>query len=291
MNPQKTVRCTATALCSVIALLFLGLPLNGCDRESFLPGYPGARTILPAECSDRVYVLPDGRNIVYKSKDGSRLLDVATGEDVPMPVNLASVVWLDDELLYTPATTRLAEPQKHYVTIIRPLSAVELDLLPPDSAALSQYVRGADVIYAYPEATGSKDYRVLLLNLDPAGKPIGGQVIQWARNLDVLLEGMPYKTPHHPYYDGGIPRSLNQPQFKFLSPDGKYYYTCPRQSGLHIYTHEGQLLNSANVSEEIYCYGWAWDNSGVYFQEWNIYGGWGGPPPRWGPLELLPVRP
>lgn len=283
-----------TGIAAIAMLLFLLLLTSGCNEEEGpLPGYPGAQTILPAEESERVYVLPDGRHIFFLTEAGMMLLDVATGQELPVPADIHQVTWLDDGLLYGKGYDRsrtLESVDTHYVIYIQPLSVIELERLPRDSDTLLQHARQADIIYAYadPDLVGSKYYRLLLLRLDTSGKVTGGYVVQDADNPDVLLTGIPYQIPYHPYYrNDGFPRSAPS----FPSPDGKYYYTCPMQPALEVFTQEGELLNSVTVSHQVLCYGWAWDSSGVYFQQWDIHGGWGSPPTRRGPLELLPVRP
>jgi len=249
---------------------------------------PAAEMILPADRAGWVYVLPDGRRILFRSEDDTSLtlLDVATGEKVPISKEMTVAEWIDDELLYGES----GDGQNHYVVNLQSLSVVKLDALPANSAAIPRYVQEAGGIYAI--ATGEVGHNLLLLERDRSGNVIGGYVVEEVRNLGMLLASVPYKMPpDHPYYDAS---EENVP-----SLDGQHYYTCSL-SALGIYSQEGELLRSVSASDsdsgsdlgsdtELHCHGWAWDSGGVYFQEWRTAGE--DSFTQNGPLELLEVEP
>jgi hypothetical protein len=110
---------------------------------------------------------------------------------------------------------------------------------------------------------------------------VGGYAVYDVHDPDALLAGRPYKiVPPFSYNSTG----------KHLSPDGDYYYTCDGFVTLRIYSQQGDLLNFAGPSDSdlgLICYGWAWDGSGVFIQEFGQ-----GPAigeHRIGPLQLLDV--
>lgn len=273
---------------AVAGLLFLLLVLSsGCIcikvEEGPLAGHRGARTILPAEKAWWIYVLPDGRRILYEMPsqgpgDPGRLmlLDVATGKEVLISKGMSWAEWLDDELLYGEGSSgSVRGPDYYYVVNLRPLSVVRLEALPGGAEALPRSIHEADSIYALVTDSENKKYRLLLLQRGPSGEVTQGYYAEDVRNLEVLLAGIPYRLAPPLVYNS-------------VSPDGQYYYACRTRDTLEmrIYSQRGDLLNSVVPhSYTLTCYGWAWDSSGVYFQE---DGGWSR---RVGPLELLPVKP
>lgn len=278
-RPRKDAR-----LIAALGLLFVLMTLLGCVHPrsstspvsalSPLPTTTTAnrpRLVLPAEKAAFVYVLPDGRGIVFRVEDELVLLDVATGRETPIPGRMAWVVWLDDNLLYGESDDEC------YVATLQPVSVVGLETLPADSAALAGHIRAAGDLYVL---TTAKGHALLLLGRDASGNVTQGYVVQGARNLELLLAGIPYKTPSpHPYYSE---------QEQYPSPDGRYYYTCAEAPGtLRIYSRDGRPLNSVSTpGSTLACHGWAADSSGVYFQA-NPSGS----AFKVGPLELLPVGP
>lgn len=260
----------------IIGILLL-LPLLSClSKEGPLPGHPGARLILPADKAEWVSVLPDGRRILFNPGFGYflTLLDVGTGNEIPISKEIATAGWFDDELVYG-----FGYGEKHFVVDLRLFSVIKLESLPPGSPALPRHIREADAVYVLGNGA-----ILLLLEREPSGTVTGGYAAMNVRNLDMLLAGIPYKVP--PSF--GDP---NSGQEEHPSPDGRYYYTCKHtvpDEVLRIYSQQGDLLNFVSVSNTLTCYGWAWDNSGVYFRE-SVTPMIG--PARFSPLQLLPVRP
>jgi len=281
--------------------LFLLFLLPGCTWGAPTPlpprpPTPGIETILPAGKAEQVYVLPDGRRVLFREeppgyKSPLMLLDVATGQEVLVSEEMDWAEWLDKELLYEHGTRVSGEDQ--YVVNLQPLAVVKLKWLPADAEALPGHVQEADDVYAI--ATGSREgsrvYTLLIVERDPSGNVTRGYVTTEVRNLDTLLGDIPYKKPpRHPYYNTNLS--------EYPSPDGQYYYTWVRGSSakpdiLQIYSQQGMLLNSVSASSSnwlLICHGWAWDSSGVYFQESRKVGFWGSPY-EYSPLELLRVNP
>jgi hypothetical protein len=278
----------------IVALLLLVPLLCCCGEGEFLAGHPGARTILPADKAEGTYVLPDGREILFSMPDGLMMLDAATGAETVISKEIASAVWLGDDLLYGQAATQ------RFVVNLRPLKVVKLEALPAESPDLPTRLREADAIYVEAATTGLNDYNLLLLNRDPDGSVGGGYFVGEVRNMEVLLAGLPYQLrPDNPYYlSGGSADGTQKTMERLPSLDGQYYYKCGENGVaplLQIYAQDGTPLNSIAVPNgdfDLQCQGWAWDNSGVYFQEGeSAVGSLFKPRPRNGPLELLPVRP
>lgn len=257
-----------------VRLLFLLLSYLLCGCTPL--GVPTTRTILPADKAVLLYFLPDGRRIVYTapSQPSIMLLDVATGQSVPVPEN-AGVLPLDDDLLYgEDSSTGI---RYYYVVDLGPMVAIRLEPLPGGMEALPRYAREADSIYAMVTDSSLGKYMLLFLQHDPVGDVTQGYYVSGVRDLDALLSGIPYKTP---------PPSFSCPwNEKVPSPDGRYYYIL--YGGLRIYSHQGELLNT-DSRKHLCCYGWAWDSSGVYVQERRegmIVS------PQVGPLELFLAEP
>lgn len=285
----------STRRATAIVALFLLLPLLACCVEAeFLAGHPGARLILPAEKAWRTYVLPNGREILFSMPDGLMLLDAATGAETVISQEIASAVWLGGDLLYGQAATQ------RFVVNLRPLKVVKLEALPRDSPDLPTRLREANAIYVEVATTGLHNYNLLLLNRDPDGTVTGGYFVGEARNVEELLAGLSYQfRPDNPYYLFWGSADGSRKTMEWIpSLDGQYYYKCGSNGVaplLKIYARDGTPLNSIGVPSgdfELHCQGWAWDNSGVYFQEWeSSQGARFKPRVRYGPLELLPVRP
>lgn len=265
----RQTRDKAVAIAGLLFLLLTGSVL-GCSpfRSSRVS------TILPGETAHFVSVLPDRRRILHAGPSHPiSLLDVSTGQDVPIPENVGAFP-LDDELLYG-----WSEKWELYVVNLQPLTAVKLEPLPGGLDALPGRAHETDSIYAIE--TGTDKYMLLLLERDLAGIVTAGYSVGVTGNLDTLLAGVPYKLPPslYPYCP---------PHEKVPSPDGQYYYV--NVPGLQIFSRQGELLNSISASSgaSLYCYGWAWDSSGVYVQEIRV-----GMflLPDIGPLQLLLAKP
>jgi hypothetical protein len=222
-----------------------------------------------------LYFLPDGRRIVYTApaQPAIMLLDVATGQSVPIPEN-AGVLPLDDNLLY--GEDRSTGALYYWVADLGSMVAIRLEPLPGGQEALPGRIPEADSIYALE--TDTEKYTLLLLTRDRDGNVSQGYFIGGVRGLETLLAGVPYKIP--PPSESHCPWNEEVP-----SPDGRYYYIL--YGGLRIYSRSGELLNT-DARKHSYCYGWAWDSSGVYVQERRM----GMTRPlQVGPLELLLVEP
>ena len=257
-----------------VGLLFLLLSYLLCGCAPL--GVPTTRTILPADKAVLLYFLPDGRRIVYTapSQPSIMLLDVATGQSVPIP-ETAGVLPLDNDLLYgEDSSTGI---RYYYVVDLGPMAAIRLEPLPGGQEALPERIQEADSIYAIVTDSSLGKYTLLLLDRDSFGSVTEGYFIRGVRDLDTLLAGVPYGTPP-PYR----PCPGNE---KVPSPDGRYYYIL--SGGLRIYSQQGKLLNT-DARKDSYCYGWAWDSSGVYVQESKI-GMFA--PLRVSPLQLLLAEP
>jgi hypothetical protein len=198
------------------------------------------------------------------------LLDVATGQDTPVPEGIGALP-LDDQLLYGEKDS--AGIRCYYVVDLLSMVAVRLGPLPGGSEALVGHVREAESIYALK--TGADKYRLLLLTRKSDGSVSQGYYVEDVRNLDTLLAGVRYGTPPRV-----PPCPLDQEVF---SPNGQYYYVESEE--LRIYSPQGELLNSIS-GKYLHCYGWAWDSSGVYVQERR-----GGPTHDIGALQLLLAEP
>jgi hypothetical protein len=294
MGEQRRIPSNRPWLISLMITLTL-LRLTSCGGP--LPGSPKARTILPASDVDRVDVLPDGRRIIFWPTDatlGLMMLDISTGERVHISKGIYEARWLDDELLYGEGPTYTSTTEFAYYAInLRPLGVVRLEALAAGAASLPERIKEADSIYVVVTASlGSlgEEYLLLLLRLDADRRAVGGYAVYNVRNPDTLLAGHPYKTVPSKY-----PFPYGSSEEKHPSPDGNYYYICGHWyvgERLLVYSRQGELLNSATTSSSgliLTCYGWAWDSSGVFFQETGS-----GPPigeRRIGPLQLLEVKP
>lgn len=267
----------------VIVEVFLLLVLSGCYPQNISTHLPGVETILPSEDGNSVYVLPDGRRILFYTKGELWLLDVATRQELVAFQGVGSAQWLDDELAY--GWKGSPDGKAHYVLNLQLGTTVWLQPLQAGDEFLARHIYGATSIYTIE--TGNNEHTLLLLQCDSAGNATGGYSVEKVHNLDALLNRIAYKglPPALPFNAGGE---------NYPSPDSQYYYTCDqgRVGVLRIYSQQAGFLSSASASSAypiLTCYGWAWDSSGVYFQTANP----GGTihEPRVGPFQLLRVKP
>jgi len=267
-----------------MAIVLILLSLASCGGP--LPGSPKARTILSASDADRVDVLPDGRRILFWPKDSPSdlmMLDISTGERVRIAKDIDQARWLGDELLYGYQLTYTGIGYAYYVVNLQPLAVVGLETLAVGAESLPEGIRQADSIYAIVTGALNDKYLVLLLRLDMDRRAVGGYAVYDVHDPDALLAGYPYKI---------IPPFVYNPSGEHPSPDGEYYYTYGAGANpLRIYSQRGQLRNFVGPSRSdlgLICYGWAWDSSGVFIQEFG-QGPLIGERPI-GPLQLLEVK-
>lgn len=283
-------------LSSIAAVVLLTILIGACaygylvlsirhylDPNRHLSGHHGAETVLPAEKAEFVYAFPDGRRVLFRSVgDTLVLLDIASGQEVMTFSGIHQVYGIGDESAYGFGTPPGVSCEEACVIAPRQRSIVWLQTLSSKSLLLPQHIRDADDVLVIGDQF---EGLLLLLKQDSAGNVTGGDSVRYyyadyVDNLSTLLAEVPHVTLPSVY-------SSTPPYQKHSSRDGQFYFTCT--GNLVIYSQQGELLNSISTPHTLRCYGWAWDNRGVLFQEQESRGGLAAP--VWGPLELLPASP
>jgi len=232
-------RSNVAVLIGFLLLLFF---LQSCGTQ--------ARVILPAKEAEVPELLPDGRHISHGKEGWAMILDVATGEDIPVP-GVGGMTWIGDNLFYGETYHRETDTRTYYVINLQPLSVVELATLAEKN--LSAAIQSADSIYDLGTEGGT--HRLLLLNSDSSGQVVQGYQVTGVSDLDELLAGRTCKKKAAPI----------RCSKKEISPDGQYYYQYISAAKVEVYSQQGKLVNSFSAFQ-LQCYGWAWDSSGVYIQ-------------------------
>ena len=231
-------------------------------KEEPLP--PNVEVIVPAERNPCViYLSPDGRKMMVTLEQKRMLLDLTTGQELPFR-SFHQVAWLDSDLAYVTVNAHLDS----VVVDTRDMVETPLERIPTEVETFQAVLRRAGQVYVMDDFPKSGTTVIALAQDFKSPSATSYVAFLSGEEAEKILEGIPYIEV--------LPLWASCPG-KVFSHNGEMYGDCASYSDkyyvtgtLSIYTKDGELLTE--VSRKGYDaspFGWAHDDSGVYFRfEW-----------------------